>query len=91
MPYRCPLEFQSALAGGICERLDAPMINIAATVKHHLGDARRLGALGDFLADIAGGFHVPRLGGLAVLFVGRGGSEGRLRAIVDDLRIDVAA
>ncbi len=50
----CPLgvlEFQSALAGGIGERLDAPMKEKCATVENDLADAGFDGALGDELAD----------------------------------------
>src|SRR5581483_478797 len=45
-------ELQSALAGGIGERLDAPMVEIAAAIEHHFLDALLGGALGDQLADL---------------------------------------
>ena len=45
-----PLEVQACLAGSIGERLDAPMIEIAAAVEHDLLDAGLERPLGDELA-----------------------------------------
>ena len=49
------LELQAAFAGGVGQRLDAAVIDVAAAVEHHLRDAGLLGALGDQLADRRGG------------------------------------
>src|SRR5215475_12439676 len=46
-------ELQSAGAGGLGERRDAAVVLVAAAVEHDRGDARRLGPLGDQLADPA--------------------------------------
>src|SRR5581483_12020926 len=86
-----PLELEAAFAGRVCERLDAPMIDVATAVEHDLGDAGGLGALSDLLAHGGGGRHVPGLGFLAVLFVGRGRGDGHGAGIVDHLGIDVLA
>src|SRR5258705_581692 len=86
-----PLELEAAFTGRVCEPIDAPMINIAATVEHDLGDARRLGALGNLLAHAAGRAHVPGLGFLAVLLVGRGRSNGHGLGVFDHLAIDMFA
>ena len=67
------------------------MIDVAATVKHHLLDTLGERALGDLLADIAGRVDIPRLGFLAVLLVGRGGGHRNGLGVVDHLGIDVLA
>src|SRR5258707_4351358 len=48
---RPPLEFETALAGGIGQRLDATMEDIAAAIEDDPVDPRRLGAFGDQFAD----------------------------------------
>src|SRR5882672_5331156 len=47
------LKLQTALAGRVGERLDAPVIDVAAAIEHHLLDALGDAALGDLLADAA--------------------------------------
>jgi len=54
-----PLEFEAALAGGVRERLHAPMIDVAAAVEDHLLHALGDGALGDGLAHGLGSLQVP--------------------------------
>src|SRR5215470_1318861 len=44
-------KFQSAFAGGIGERLDAPVVQETAAIKDHFLDAGLDGTLGDELAD----------------------------------------
>src|SRR5882762_2248360 len=46
-----PLEFETALAGGIGQRLDATMEDIAAAIEDDPVDPRRLGAFGNQFAD----------------------------------------
>src|SRR5579871_4985274 len=60
-----PLEFQAALAGALGERLDAPVMQIAATVEHVLANAPLLRPLGEFLADKPRG--LDRRAGLELL------------------------
>src|SRR5258708_7510968 len=48
---RTPLEFETALTGGIGQRLDATMEDIAAAIEDDPVDSRRLGAFGDQFAD----------------------------------------
>src|SRR5579862_3332732 len=88
---RAILELQAAFAGGVSERLHAPMIDVAAAIEHDLLDALGQGALGDLLADGCRGVEVVGLGGLAFLLVRRGGDEGRCGLVVDDLGVDVLA
>ena len=51
-------ELQAALARGIGERLDAPVVEIAAAVEHDVLDALLDRALGDQLADRLGGVDI---------------------------------
>src|SRR5436305_5520811 len=69
------LKLKAAFAGSLRQRLDAPMINIAAAVEHHLLDALGEGALGDHLADAGSGFDVIALG-FVVFLGGRSRSQG---------------
>src|SRR5690349_23249751 len=48
---RIPSETEPALAGGIGQRLDPAVVEIGAAVEYHSLDTRRLGALGEQLAD----------------------------------------
>src|SRR5215472_8917915 len=86
-----PLELEPAFTGRVCERLHAPMIDVAATVEHHLLDTLCEAALGDFLADAGSRRHVPGLGFLAVRLVCGGGRHGDRVSVVDHLGIDVLA
>src|SRR5215203_3434954 len=84
-------EAQSALAGGVGQRLDAAVIEIAGAVEHdarHAGCAR---ALGDQAPDLLRGVDVAAALQLVphVLFEGRGGRQRRTALIVDDLRVDL--
>src|SRR5687768_15129005 len=93
----CPgipfLELQTALAGPVGERLDPPVIEIAAAVEHHRLDAGRLGALCDEEPDLLGRVLVRAGLELRLQVVVEGGSGGERRAlrVVDDLRVDVPA
>src|SRR6185437_5510088 len=49
------LELKARFAGGVRERLDAPVELESGTIERHLADAGRLGPLGDRLADRLGG------------------------------------
>src|SRR6185437_8867375 len=83
------LEVQSAFARGIRERLDAPVIEIAAAIEHDLLDAVLHRALREQLAHGLGGVDVGA-GLLAHFLFQRGGGRERLALqIVDHLRIDV--
>src|SRR6185437_11564957 len=57
-PVRIRSELQAALARGIAQGLDPAVVEIAATVEHHVLDALLDGALGDQLADRLGGGDV---------------------------------
>src|SRR6185437_1125498 len=84
------LEFQSALAGGFGERLDAPVIKICAAIELHFLNALLGRALGDALADRFRSFNVGA--GLAAgtfFFLGRRRNERHALHVVDDLRVDV--
>src|ERR1700748_2306402 len=83
------LEAQSAFARGIRERLDAAVIEIAATVEHDFLDAVLHRALREQLAHGLRGVDVGA-GLLAHFLFQRGRGCKRLALqIVDDLRIDV--
>src|SRR4029078_10049088 len=85
------LEAQSALAGRIGERLDAPMIEILAAVEHDFRDAVLHGAFRQQLADGLGRIDVgARIAALAHgLFQRRGRSQRFALQVVDDLSVDV--
>ena len=64
---RAPLEVEAAFARGVGQRLDAPMIEIAAAVEHDVLDTLLRGALGNQLADHLGSRNVgARLAALAL-------------------------
>src|SRR5918995_4248741 len=86
-----PLEIEPALAGGVGQRLDAAVIEIAAAVEHHLLHAGGAGALRNHAPDL---FRRVDIGtGLqlaAHVLLERGGGGDRDAAlVVDDLRIDL--
>src|SRR5690242_19701396 len=85
-----PLELQPGFAGGIGERLDAAVIEIAVAVEHHLGDALLQQARREAGADgLGGGGIAAVLQGLAqFLLQGGGGSERQAAGVVDGLGID---
>src|SRR5581483_1797755 len=95
MPFPCvespASEAEPALAGAVGERLDAPVIAIAAAIEHDLVDARLPGALGHQLADRGGGSLVgPGLElALQVLLQARCRRQGMAFRVVDHLGIDV--
>ena len=72
------LKLQSRFAGGIRQRLDAPVINVTAAIEHNFIDTLGLGALGNGLADIFGSRQVSTLG--ARLFFALG-AAGCLRSL----------
>src|SRR5687768_12861150 len=51
-------ELDAALAGGVGERLDAPVVQVAAPVEDDLGDAEGLQAIGDQRSDRLRGVDV---------------------------------
>src|SRR5665213_4068094 len=85
------LEVKSAFAGSICQRLDTSVIEITATVEHHVLDALFLGAFGDQLADRLGRLDVGAgLGAFAQrLLKRRGGSDRPALLVVDELSMDM--
>ena len=87
------LERQTALSGGLGQRLDAAMVQIRAAVEHHLGHARGGATLGDELADSGGGVLVGAGAQCCaqVLVQARRGGERAPGDVVDDLRIDMLA
>src|SRR5579864_6007227 len=86
------LELQSGLAGGVGQRLDAAMVQIAAAVEDDAAHPGGGGALGHRAAHGGGRGGV---GGVALeralqLALGaRGGGQGAPLGVVDDLRGDV--
>src|SRR6185437_3018042 len=85
-----PLELQPGFAGGIGERLDAAVIEIAVAVEHHHGDALLQQARRDAGADGLGGGGVAAvLELLAQLLLQRGrGGERQPARVVDGLGVD---
>src|SRR5688572_5320293 len=85
------LEVQTALTGGVGQRLDAAVIEIAAAVEHDVLDAFFLGAFGNQLADRLGGVDVgAALAALAHRFFDRRcRSDGHTLHVIDQLRIDL--
>src|SRR3546814_94743 len=87
------LEFQTRLAGCVCERLDPTVIGVSAAIEDDRRNAGLLGALGDQLADLGRGR--PVASGLQlvadILIQRRGMGEGEALLIVDDLGVDVLA
>src|SRR5206468_13113369 len=92
MSFLSESEFEAALAGRICERLHAPMIEIAAAVEDDLLDALFDGALRDQFSDrrrrrdIIGFLLAP-----TDAFHRTGGGNRLVRRIVDELRINMLA
>src|SRR5262249_52414336 len=83
------LEAQSALARRVRKRLDAPVIEIAATVEHDFLDTLLHGAFRKKLADSLRRIDVGA-GLLAhFLFKRRGRGERLALLVVDDLCVDV--
>src|SRR5688500_3367053 len=84
-------EIEAALAGSVSQRLHAPVVEIAAAVKHDVLQPLRQRALGDQLADRLGGVDIAA--GLEAfahrLFQRRGRDQGLAFYVVDDLRINV--
>src|SRR5258708_19407763 len=68
------------------------MVLVSAAVDHDLGDARRLGAIGDDFADSLGrGDVAATLQSLFGFLVNRTGrDEGAAAAVVNHLRVDVS-
>jgi hypothetical protein len=82
------LKLQSVLAGGVGQRLDSPVVQVAAAVEHDGCDPSLAAPLGDELADGGGrlGAGLPGQG----LVLARGGSERPPGHVVDELRRDAA-
>src|SRR6202011_3642893 len=53
------LELETRLAGGLCQRFDAPVILETGTVESDLGNSGGFGALRDRAADGLGSLDVP--------------------------------
>src|SRR5690606_30511681 len=84
-------EFQSALAGGIGQRLDAAVIFVGASIENDGADAGLRSPLGDQPSDL-GGSRLVRAGpqlAPEILLEARGCSDRLTLRVVDDLRIDV--
>src|SRR5258708_23353804 len=85
------LKLQSRFAGGVGQRLDAAVVEIAAPVEDHGAGPGLARALGDGLAHGDGGVGVG--GDLELLaqvgLVGRGRGQGDALRVVDHLRRDV--
>src|SRR5258708_22713613 len=86
-----PLEFETALAGGVGQRLDATMEDIAAAIEDDPVDPRRLGAFGDQFSDCSRrAFVGTRLQVRLQARLNAGGRRQRAPGrIVDNLRIDL--
>src|SRR5580700_2391968 len=82
-------KFEAACARGLRQRLDAPVIDIAAPVEHNLLDALGKRALGDLCTHAGRRRDIPRLGRLAFLFVRRRGDDRLTCPVVDDLSVDM--
>src|SRR5688500_18740960 len=78
-------ELQSALTGAIGHCLHAAVISVSSAVEDDLRDARVLCPGGESLADFRGSLGLLPLGDAGV----RDGQDSPLRAIVDELRVDV--
>src|SRR5687768_15292185 len=86
-PVTWHLEIESSLARAVGESLDAPVVQVAAAVEHHTGDARRLRALRDEFAD---GSRFSYLDCALYSGVeGRGGDEGMAAHVIYKLRVNV--
>src|SRR3569623_2236853 len=85
------LELQSGFARGVGQRLDAAMVEEAATVEDDLLDAGLHRGFRHALADRGRGVDVGARGAAHVLFQGRGRSDGGAVRVVDHLGIDVLA
>src|SRR5688572_28680412 len=90
---RTPLERQAALSGGIGQRLDAAVEEIAAAIEDDFLDAGSQRTLGDQLADRGSARLVGAIlhGSLELLVVRRSGRNGVAAAVVDHLGIHVLA
>src|SRR5215204_5608626 len=84
-------KIQAALAGGLRQRLDAAVIEVARAVEHDRLHAGGACALGDEAPDLLRRVDVrARLQLPAhLLFEGRGGSERDAALVIDDLRVDL--
>ena len=86
-------EAEPAGPGGVGQRLDAPVVDVAPAVKRHSLDVGRLAQLGDPGTDELGGALVParRPAQLLPDLRGqrRGRDERRAGGVVDDLGVDV--
>src|SRR5580704_12802382 len=90
--FHCvPSKVQTALAGAIRQRFDAPVIHVAAPVEHHFINAGLLRPLGEFHADALCG--LDRRAGLQrfakCLFKRGGGRKSVAPLVVDDLSVDL--
>src|SRR3954468_21348753 len=88
-----PLEIQAAFARGVGERLDAPVVAVAAAIEHDVLDALLDRALGDELADrlrridVGAGLQVAA----HVLLKRRGRRNRCAPSVVDHLGVNVLA
>src|SRR5947209_892611 len=83
------LKLQSGFARRVRQRLDPPVIDVAAAVKHHLADTFGLGPFGNGLADLFCGSHVASHLFRAFAFLGAGAHDGLARHIVNQLHVYV--
>src|SRR5688572_13679319 len=85
------LELQSALASGVSQGLDAPVIHAATAVERDLGDADFLRPGSDRLADLHRGCDVAAVLQFAadIALDARHGCEGLASEVVNKLRVNV--
>src|SRR3569833_2988350 len=84
-------EFEAAFASGIGQGFHPAVVEVGAAVEDDLGDACRLAALRDQLADALGGGRGRAAldARLEVLVDRRGRSDRATRRIINYLRVDV--
>src|SRR5581483_4263670 len=82
---------ETAGAGGVSQRLHAPVILVSPAIEHHLADPARLGLLRQELAHGLGGGHIAAGPVLAeeVLAAAVYREQRLARVVVDELGIDV--
>src|SRR3954468_9136788 len=87
-PIRCLSELQSARTGAVGERLDAPVIEVAAAIEHDALDTGLERPARDLATDCGGKIGLRT--GHAVKGLGRRRDGRAARARVADLGVDTA-
>src|SRR5579884_3260424 len=83
------LELQTCFTRGFCQRLDAPVIEISATVKYHFFNSFFLRPLRDRLADLLRAGHVAAGLFPGLLSAGAGRSQRLAGSIIYKLNINM--